>query len=83
MKSFPLLVYLHSKKIIRSMDGVKSGVLVRASRPILLRDIIGRRSTETRARKALFSRSSFPSSRIRIIAYVCVCLVALRCWSFA
>ncbi|CAN1191498.1 Cytochrome c biogenesis CcmF C-terminal-like mitochondrial protein [Linum perenne] len=36
------------------MDGAKSGVLVRASRPILLPDIIGRSSPETRARKALF-----------------------------
>jgi len=51
---FPLLVYLHSRKFIRSMDGAKSGVLVRASRPILLPDIIGRSSPETRARKALF-----------------------------
>ena len=49
---FPLLVYLHSWKFIRSMDGAKSGVLVRASRPILLPDIIGRSSSETR--KALF-----------------------------
>ncbi|KAH0682640.1 hypothetical protein KY290_021226 [Solanum tuberosum] len=40
--SFPLLVYLHSRKFIRSADGAKSGVLVRASRPILLPDIIGR-----------------------------------------
>lgn len=52
--SFPLLVYLHSRKFIRSTDGAKSGVLVRASRPILLPDIIGRSSSETRARKALF-----------------------------
>ncbi|YP_002608185.2 cytochrome c biogenesis FC (mitochondrion) [Carica papaya] len=52
--SFPLLVYLHSRKFIRSMDGAKSGVLVRASRPILLPDIIGRSSSETRARKASF-----------------------------
>ncbi|KAL9426664.1 hypothetical protein AB3S75_033448 [Citrus x aurantiifolia] len=51
---FPLLVYLHSKKFIRSMDGAKSGVLVRASHPILLPDIIGRSSFETRARNALF-----------------------------
>jgi hypothetical protein len=51
---FSLLVYLHSRKIIRSMDGAKSGVLVRASRPILFPDIIGRSSSETRARKALF-----------------------------
>ncbi|CAN6882577.1 unnamed protein product [Brassica oleracea var. botrytis] len=54
ISSFPLLVYLHSRKIIRSVDGAKSGVLVRASRPILLPDIIGRSSSETRARKALF-----------------------------
>lgn len=53
--AFPLLVYLHSRKFIRSMDGAKSGVLVRASRPILLPDIIvGRSSSETRARNALF-----------------------------
>ncbi|XP_051137174.1 cytochrome c biogenesis CcmF C-terminal-like mitochondrial protein [Andrographis paniculata] len=51
---FPLLVYLHSRKFIRSTDGAKSRVLVRASRPILLPDIIGRSSSETRARKALF-----------------------------
>lgn len=54
ISSFPLLVYLHSRKFIRSMDGAKSGVLVRASRPILLPDIIGRSSSETRARNALF-----------------------------
>jgi len=52
--SVPLLVYLHSRKFIRSTDGAKSGVLVGASRPILLPDIIGRSSSETRARKALF-----------------------------
>ena len=52
--SFPLLVYLHSRKFIRSVDGAKSGVLVRASRPILLPDIIGRSSSETRARNASF-----------------------------
>ncbi|KAK4341447.1 hypothetical protein RND71_039948 [Anisodus tanguticus] len=52
--SFPLLVYLHSRKFIRSADGAKSGVLVRASRPILLPDIIGRSSSKTRARNALF-----------------------------
>nr|UPH84021.1 cytochrome c maturase subunit Fc [Garcinia mangostana] len=51
---FPLLVYLHSRKFIRSMNGAKSGVLVRASRPILLPDIIGRSSPETRARNVLF-----------------------------
>nr|ULM64083.1 cytochrome c biogenesis Fc [Schisandra chinensis]UXN84101.1 cytochrome c biogenesis FC [Kadsura japonica] len=51
---FPFLVHLHSRKFIRSMDGAKSGVLVRASHPILLPDIIGRSSSETRARNALF-----------------------------
>nr|YP_010203738.1 cytochrome c biogenesis FC [Salix brachista]UAM95801.1 cytochrome c biogenesis FC [Salix brachista] len=51
---FPLLIYLHSRKFIRSMDGAKSGVLVRASRPILLPDKIRRSSPETRARNALF-----------------------------
>lgn len=51
---FSLLIYLHSRKFIRSMDGAKSGVLVRASRPILLPDIIGRSLSETRARKASF-----------------------------
>ena len=54
ISSFLLLVYLHSRKFIRSIDGVKSGVLVRASCPILLPDIIGRSSSETRARNALF-----------------------------
>ncbi|KAL8512984.1 hypothetical protein ACS0TY_019229 [Phlomoides rotata] len=53
--SFPLLVYLHSRKFIRSTDRAKSRVLVRASRPILLPNIIGRSSSETRARNALFS----------------------------
>lgn len=48
---FPFLVYLHSRKFIRSMDRAKSGVLVRASRPILLPDIIGRSPS---ARNALF-----------------------------
>lgn len=53
--SFPFLVYLHSRKFIRSMDGEKSGVLVRASRPILLPDNnMGRSSSETRARNAAF-----------------------------
>lgn len=54
ISSFPLLVYLHSRKFIRSMDGAKSGVLVKASRPGLLSDIIWRSSPETRARNALF-----------------------------
>nr|WGU13408.1 cytochrome c biogenesis FC [Dipodium fevrellii] len=48
---FPFLVYLHSRKFIRSMDRAKSGVLVRASRPLLFTDIIGRSSS---ARNALF-----------------------------
>ncbi|CAI8610673.1 unnamed protein product [Vicia faba] len=47
---FSLLLW----KFIRSMDGEKSGVLVRASRPILLPDIIGRSSSETRAGNASF-----------------------------
>ena len=54
ISSFPFLVYLHSRKFICSMDGAKSGLLVRASRPILLPDIIGKSSSETRARNALF-----------------------------
>nr|QPK67040.1 cytochrome c biogenesis F [Hypseocharis bilobata] len=54
ISSFPLLVYLHSSQFIGSMDGAKSGVLVRASRPILFPDIIGRSSSKTGARKALF-----------------------------
>lgn len=54
ISAFSLLVYIHSRKFIRSMDGAKSGVLVRASRPILLPDIIERSSSETRARNALF-----------------------------
>ena len=54
ISSFPLLVYLHSRKFIRSMDREKSGVLVKASRPILLLDIIGRSSFETRSRNTLF-----------------------------
>nr|UDH58333.1 cytochrome c biogenesis FC [Brasenia schreberi] len=53
--SFPFLVYLHSRKFIRSMDGLQSGVLVRASRPILLPDNnMGRSSSETRASLASF-----------------------------
>lgn len=42
ISSFPFLVYLHSRKFIRSMDRAKSGVLVKASRPILLPEKIGR-----------------------------------------
>lgn len=49
--SFPFLVGIHSRKFIRSMDGAKSGVLVRASRPVLLPDRRGRRSS---SRNALF-----------------------------
>nr|WRO38787.1 cytochrome c biogenesis FC [Dracaena cochinchinensis] len=48
---FPFLVYLHSRKFIRSMDREKSGVLVRASRPYPLQNIIGRSSS---SRNALF-----------------------------
>jgi hypothetical protein len=48
ISSFPFLVYLHSRKFIRSMDRAKSGVLVKASRPILLPEKIGR------SRNALF-----------------------------
>lgn len=54
ISSFPLLVYLHSRKFIRSMDGAKSEVLVRASRPILLPDRISRSSPSTISRNALF-----------------------------
>ncbi|KAJ1682306.1 hypothetical protein LUZ63_022473 [Rhynchospora breviuscula] len=43
ISSFLFLVYLHSRKFIRSMDRAKSGVLVKASRPILLPDQIGRK----------------------------------------
>ncbi|KAI3955259.1 hypothetical protein MKW98_020892 [Papaver atlanticum] len=50
----PLLVYPHSRKFIRSIDGAKSGVLVRASRPILLPYIIRRISSKNRARNASF-----------------------------
>ena len=45
-----LLVYLHSRKFICSMDGAKSGVLVRATRPNLLLYIIGRSSSKTESR---------------------------------
>nr|BCT43035.1 cytochrome c biogenesis FC [Musa itinerans var. formosana] len=51
ISSFLFMVYLHSRKFIRSMDRAQSGVLVRASCPILLPDIIGRSSS---ARNALF-----------------------------
>ncbi|TQD84738.1 hypothetical protein C1H46_029664 [Malus baccata] len=43
---------LYYLKFIRSKDGAKSGVLVRASHPILLPDIIERSSSKTRARNA-------------------------------
>ncbi|XBJ16776.1 hypothetical protein VPH35_008331 [Triticum aestivum] len=48
---FPFLVYLHLRKFIRSMDRAKSGVLVKASRPILLPNKMERSSS---ARNALF-----------------------------
>nr|XP_009385758.2 PREDICTED: uncharacterized protein LOC103973026 [Musa acuminata subsp. malaccensis] len=51
ISSFLFMVYLHSRKFIRSMDRAQSGVLVRASCPILLPDIIGRSSS---ARNAVF-----------------------------
>ncbi|RZC78787.1 hypothetical protein C5167_002993 [Papaver somniferum] len=51
---FPLLVYLHSKKFICSIDRAKIGVLVRASHLILLPYIIRRSSSKNRARSALF-----------------------------
>lgn len=47
--SFPFLVGIHSRKFIRSMDGAKSGVLVRASRPVLLPDRRERRSSSRNA----------------------------------
>jgi len=50
----PSLVYLHSRGFIRSMDEAKGIVLVGASRLILLPNIIGRSSPETRAKDALF-----------------------------
>nr|YP_010736427.1 cytochrome c maturation subunit FC [Plantago ovata]WEL36386.1 cytochrome c maturation subunit FC [Plantago ovata] len=57
ISSFPLLVYLHARKFIRSTDRdrAKSRVLIRANRPILLPDRVGRSLSETRARNALFS----------------------------
>lgn len=51
---FLLLVYAYSRKLIRSTDRAKSSVLVRVSRSILLPAIIGRRSSKTIARNALF-----------------------------
>lgn len=50
----PSLVYLHPRGFIRSMDEAKGIVLVGASRPILLPNIIGRSSPETRAKDASF-----------------------------
>lgn len=52
--SFPLFGLSTFQEIHTLHGRSKSGVLVRASRPILLPDIIGRSSSETRARKALF-----------------------------
>nr|BCT42959.1 cytochrome c biogenesis FC [Musa ornata] len=51
ISSFLFMVYLHSRKFIRSMDRAQSYVLVRASCPILLPDIIGRSSS---ARNVVF-----------------------------
>lgn len=58
---FPFLVYLHSRKFIHSMDGAKSGVLIRASCHILLPDIIWRSSS---ARNALFCFVPVPHFRL-------------------
>ncbi|KAL3373594.1 hypothetical protein AABB24_005535 [Solanum stoloniferum] len=49
-----LFEFASSKKFICSTDRAKSGVLVRASHPILLLDIIERSSSETRVRNTLF-----------------------------
>lgn len=46
---FPFMVYLHSRKFIRSIMRAKSGVLVRASRTILLPHIICRSSSAINA----------------------------------
>ena len=48
---FLLLFYLHSRKFINSMDGAKSGVLIRAGCHIQLLDIIWRSAS---IRNALF-----------------------------
>ncbi|CAN4128354.1 unnamed protein product [Withania somnifera] len=53
IRSFPLLAYLYSGKFIRSVDEQKWS-LGRASRPILLPDIIGRSLSETKAKNVLF-----------------------------
>jgi len=50
----PSLVYLHPRGFIRSMDEAKGIVLVGASRPILLPNLIGISSPETRAKDASF-----------------------------
>ena len=50
----PLVVYLHPREFIRSMDEAKGIVLVGASRPILLPNRIGRGSPGTRAKNASF-----------------------------
>lgn len=47
ISSFSLLVYLHFRKFIRSMDGDQSAVHFIARKPILLPDNIGRSSPET------------------------------------
>nr|YP_009745566.1 cytochrome c biogenesis factor C [Andreaea wangiana]QIH30041.1 cytochrome c biogenesis factor C [Andreaea wangiana] len=49
----PVLVYIHSRGFIRSMDGTERIVLVRA-RPILLPNIIEKSSPKTRAKNAFF-----------------------------
>uniref|UniRef100_A0A453I7Q7 Uncharacterized protein n=1 Tax=Aegilops tauschii subsp. strangulata TaxID=200361 RepID=A0A453I7Q7_AEGTS len=47
---FPSLVYLNLRKFIRSMDREKSGVFVKASRPILLPDKMERISSVCQTR---------------------------------
>ncbi len=50
----PSLVYLHPRGFIRSMDEAKGIVLVGGSLPILLPNLIGISSPETRAKDASF-----------------------------
>lgn len=54
--SFPLLVYLHSRKFIRvnSTDGKSACSIGQSTAQIYYQTRIGRSSSETRARNALF-----------------------------
>ena len=57
ISSFPLLIYLHSRKFLRSADGDKSRVLIRANRPTLVAATMGRiadRMASSLGRNALF-----------------------------